>query len=151
MTKPENAGKSPRKPRNSADRSEAERMANVGVPVTLSFAEVRVRELVLEDIVELAQDLAIVLEEVPVDEGKGLAWIAGILKRPQTLAAVRRIAAASTGRKPADFENLGIADWLKLLVAFKTVMDFAELRELFFALVPPGLLETLRPKTRSRG
>jgi len=145
-------------------QSETERLVNAGVVIKLKHfgdEEVRVRELALEDIVVLTSDIALVLEVFGGDKlksavsGKGKATegievLAAIMQAEPTLNAIRKLAAASTGKKPEDFNRVGIGDWFKLIKAVKDVTDWEELSEVFFDLFPTlaDSLTAYLPKTK---
>lgn len=146
-------------------RTETERLANVGVPLKLKKfgdVELQVRELALEDIVTLTSDLALVLEVFGGDKLKaavagkskgteGIEMLAAVLAAEPTLQAIRKVAAASTDRKPEEFKGMGISDWLKLVKAIKDVTNWEELSEVFFDLFPTlaDSLKAYLPKTKA--
>jgi hypothetical protein len=158
--------------------TEAERMVNAGLEIELKClateenpkGATRVRELTLEHVLTLASDLAVVLEHVQISDlqtaaakgedtdqeedpkakGKaGLEWLAKVLQQPHTLGALRKIAAATTGAKPAQFEEAGITDWVRWAAAMRKVVDWEELQELFTGLLP-GPWATLTQAVRQK-
>ena len=123
------------------------RIINSGKEITLKkIGDVTVRELALEDVLKLSQELVEVLEAIQGDgvsgATDGMGVIVSLMKTPATSRALRVVAAATTEQKPADFEKMGVADWLKWANAFKEVADWEELRELFIQLVPKNLFNT---------
>jgi len=136
-----------------------ERLINAGEPITLKCAgEVRVRELTLEQIILIAGDLAVVLKKLPVAgeaadaEGKsdaGWTWLIAAIKQPETLAALRKVAAATCSVEPVVFKDAGISDWMKWASAVKKVVDWEELRELFTDLLPTGMISTLMEQQKA--
>ena len=130
--------------------TESERMLNLGVTVELkSLGRAQVKELTLEDTIALARELSVVFGSIDtklVEGERGLEWFMSLLSDPLTQQALRSLVAASTNREPDDFINLGISDWLKLLAAFKTVVDWDEMKELFFQIIP---LDTVKSWTEN--
>lgn len=133
-----------------------ERAANQGVEITLKrLGKVVVRELTLENTIRLARELSVVFSKIDINltapgERKGFEWMMSLLGDEHSLEAIRSVAAATTEKSPKDFENLGLNDWLKMLGAFKVVMDWEELKDLFFQVVPPELLKNLM-STKQKG
>ena len=131
--------------------SEPERVLNTGIEVdTQLLGTVRVKELCLEQIVALLSDITKVFELFPTEEAeqKGNAWIIIMMKDPIFLAAVKNVMAAAIEKEGTDLDGMSIKDWLKLLVALKQVMDWEELKDLFFQIVPSGALGKLtQPQT----
>jgi len=129
------------------EKNEPERFAHLGVDITLKkIGDVTVRELTLENTIALAKELSIVFSKIDIDltstsERRGFEWIMSLLGDPISQQAIRHVAAASTGRKAADFVDMGLTDWFKVMDAFKSAMDWEEMRELFFRLVPPELIQ----------
>ena len=128
-----------------------ERMANVGESVELkSLGSLTVRELSLEDTMRVGKELMEVASTLDFGgnskgAGGGFAVFADALGNPDVARAFRVIAACSTGKKAADFEGMGIIDWLRLVNVMKRVHNFEELRELFTNLIPgaDGLMSRL--------
>ena len=141
-----------------AGMSEAERMANVGIEVVCkapALGTLRVRELTLENLIGLVSDLAVVLETITTEPGAdkaddhGMHFMVRLLQEPQMLASVQKIAAVACNKSPEAFVGVGVADWLKLLVALKKVTDWEEVRALFFVLVPANSFAGLLAKGRT--
>lgn len=133
----------------------AQRILNSGKEIELKkLGTVTVRELCLEDILQLSQELADILgamQSGPADSTDGMGTIVAMLQTPATARAIRLVASATTELKPADFERMGVADWLKWATAFKEVADWEELRELFMLLVPKEALQGLTPALSQKG
>ena len=128
-----------------AEQSEitnAERMANIGISVTCKnpkLETVRVKDLSLEKLLELLGDFSLIFEKATSKAGEGrgdLAFLAEMVRSPESLQAIKKIMAVSTGKDAADFDETGVADWLKLFVALKLVTDWEEISQLFFQLIP---------------
>jgi len=125
---------------------DAMKTANIGIQINLkSFDDpLTVRELSLESILKLSNELVSLLETLNTDGDKfgedadSITVLLKIVQDPATLRALQLIAAASTSEKSANFEDLPISDWLKWATAFKEVSGWEELRQLFFQLVPQG-------------
>jgi len=116
--------------------TDIDRMLNTGKKVTLKYlGEVTVKELSLESVLRLAGELRLILAEF---EGapEGREFILDLLSNPRTITALKTIAAACTGLEVSSLDNLGVTDWLRLIAAFKEVIDWEELKELFFTIVP---------------
>jgi len=124
---------------------QATRIVNSGKQITLKrLGGVTVRELSLEDVLILSQELSEVLQALQdpstaSDTSDGMGVIVSLMKTPATSRAIRLVAAATTNREPAEFENLGVGDWLRWANAFKEVADWEELKDLFTQLVPKNL------------
>ena len=132
--------------------TEAERIANVGKEVTLKkLGPVVVHELYLEDVIKLGSVLVELFDKLDLssmtDDSEGLRWLSGLVGNPQLFDATCKLAAAATGREPVDFQQMPLSDWLKLAVTLRNVLDWEELRELFFQLVPVNVLERYAKKT----
>ena len=116
------------------------RLLNVGVAVTLKkLGNVQVKELTLENIILLSKDILKILtsmSETTSGSKDGISWVLFLLENPDTVEAVKKVAAASSGVGADHFTNMGISDWLKLITAFKQVTDWEEIKELFFQLLP---------------
>tara|TARA_A100000172_G_C3028434_1_gene105697 strand:+ start:518 stop:1012 length:495 start_codon:yes stop_codon:yes gene_type:complete len=127
------------------------RAANIGISLALKKFhpdEVKVYELSLEDILGLSKelkDLLIVFQEQSstLSDEDGLGALAILLGNPIMLHALKQVAAGSTRKTPDDFSDMGASDWLKWAIAFKTVNDWEELRQLFFQLIPKGAMDSL--------
>jgi len=131
-----------------APPNEAERTLNIGLEVeTATFGTVRVKELCLEQIVDLLSDIAKVFEVLPADAevGNNAAWLIQLVKDEAFLSALKKVVGASINRPAADLTEMNIKDWLKLVVALKTVMDWEEIKDLFFQIVRSGALGKLTP------
>lgn len=114
--------------------TDAERMINVGVSVELKhLGMISVKEPSLEDIIALGSELAIIMDKVELDEeGGGMGFLVNMLAQEHTKQAVFVVAGKSCGRKPEEFKDMGITDWLKWLDAFKQAVEWEELKNLFF-------------------
>jgi len=137
--------------------TESERMLNLGIPVTLKkLGKVQVKELSLEDTIVLARELSIVFSAIDMDleglpsEKKGLEWFMRVLSDPLTQQALRSVIAASTERDSDDYVNMGVSDWLKVFAALKSVVDWEEMKELFFQIVPLDIVKNWRTMIQSR-
>ena len=68
-----------------------------------------------------------------------------MVKDPSFLSALKKVVGASINRPSDELTKMCIKDWLKLVVALKTVMDWEEIKDLFFQIVPSGALGKLTP------
>ena len=142
----------PQAPQEQTAKPELKTIVGIGSTVTLkSLGDVEVRELSLEATIRLSDSLIEILQVVttarlPGDdsEGANVAWLVTLVKNPKTLEAMYKIAAAATNREEADFHGMPISDWLKFLVAFKSEVDWEELKSIFFQLVPREKIKNLR-------
>lgn len=126
----------------------AQRILNSGKEIELKkIGKVTVCELCLEDVLQLSKELADILGALQDGSSgsDGMGAIVAMLQTPATSRAIRLVASATTNRDPADYEKMGVADWLKWANAFKEVADWEELRELFMLLVPTETLKELAP------
>lgn len=138
--------------------NDTERILNIGKPITLSgiSGEVRVKELSLENTMELVSELGdlysiVASERDPMeslDENSGLLILTAMLKKPGTLHAVKKIASACTELAPEEFSDLGLKDWMLLVATIKEVIDWEELKNLFFQIVPQEAAEAAIKKRR---
>lgn len=139
--------------------TESERMLNVGVPVELSSfpgETLRVRELTLEQIVNLGSELVALISEMKLD-GKsstdgGMATLVKLLKQENTKVALLSVAAYTLSKQPNQLRQMGATDWLKWAKAFKEVVNWEELKELFFDVFPMSAVKDaliLKQKSQS--
>ena len=138
--------------------NDTDRMLNVGYEVELKkLGKITVKELCLEDILTITGDLAILLTTFTAEVQGGAAkiednsWITSLVTKPEALRALQSFAAATTNRKAEDFTQMPIGDWMKLAVAWREVMDWQELKELFIQLVPAGALQSLKDAAEQKG
>lgn len=123
--------------------SDTQRMVNVGLDIELKkLGTVNVRELSLESIIKLAEPVKQIVDEFSKSDGDGniVMLLAG---SPSLIIALKKVAASATDKTEEDFRDMGIKDWLKLVQAFKEVMDMEEISELFFSIVPKDLIKGL--------
>lgn len=127
------------------EESDAQRLINSGQRIELKkLGHVDVCELCLEDVLLLSQELGIVLNSLQTSgSDDGIEVIIHLLKQEATAMAVRKLAAATIGKAPEDFERMPLTDWLRWANAFKEVSDWEELRELFTQLVPREIVEEI--------
>jgi len=141
----------------SSALSDAERMINAGIKIeTTKFGKATVKELSLENLIKLSSDLVLLLQLTASGDTKSkgadnnFAFISYLMSSPELIGVIRRVAAASTSRDEEDFTNMGIKDWLAWLVAFKKVIDWEEIKNLFLQLIPEenlrGLLSLFQTK-----
>jgi len=118
-------------------RTETDRELNTGVKVdTKTLGQITVRELSLEAVLSISKEIIALIGEADLTGDVTLASFADLAGKPSAMAALKKVAAASTDRKESDFAKLPLADWMRVAVALKEVTDFEEMKALFFQLVP---------------
>jgi len=128
-----------------ASDTEMSRMLNLGKPVTTKkFGDVNVKELTFEQTIICAKDLIRLLMSSVGNKEDGKDFFFKLLGNPETAAAIKRVVAMSIDKKEEDMNGVSATDMLKLLVALKEVVDWKELSELFFQLIPVSLSQNLR-------
>jgi hypothetical protein len=130
------------------ETNSSERMANLGERVkTKSLGEITVKEPSLEGILTTAKDIykLIVSNSLDSSDVSG-AWLVKLLANPELAVSIKSLLAVCTDKKPSDFDSIPITDLLKISAAFKKVIVWAEVKELFFQLVPPEVLQSLKSK-----
>ena len=132
-------------------KSHSERMANIGEKITLrALGDITVKELSLEGTIAIASELLVVITSLDTSSGDSISWIKTAIADERVMISIRSVAAYSTGLEESEFENLGLTDWLKLMKAFRSVMDWEELRKLFMELIPKDFLEKLTEEGKKR-
>ena len=138
---------------NDVGRSDAERILNLGQTVILKkLGQVIVKELTLENLIEFSRDVLLLMRGIDFTkmssskDGEGLATVVALLHNKQTIQSLTAIVGASTDRPATDYKDLGVSDWLTLIIAIKTANDWEEIKKLFFQLVPKETLQKLLAK-----
>ena len=127
---------------NQAELTSTERSLNTGLQIeTKALGNLRVKELSFEKLIVFGREAADVFENMGFSDSdmEGAGWILKALADPSAQNAMREAMAASTGREPDDFKDLGIKDWLLLVTALKKVHDWEEIKGLFSQLAPMTL------------
>jgi len=120
-----------------ATLTDEERMVNLGKEIELKkLGKVVVKELSLDDIVHLIPALKEVFSQITSEDEDEDEFITKILTSSSILEAVKSIAAACTSHPTSDFNEMGLKDWFLLVATIKEVIDFEEMKELFFRIVP---------------
>lgn len=121
----------------STTLSDADRMLNIGIEVTLKKGTVcYVKELSLEGVMKVSKEIILLLNKfMPEIEKGGTGWVAKVIAEPELLAAIKDILAISTELPLETFNNLSISEWLKLFNALKVACDWDGIKQLFFDLV----------------
>jgi hypothetical protein len=122
------------------------RLLNMGVDVSLSFGEFKVKELsvfsLMEAVAEGLDFFVSVLDEETTNE---LDMIKKIVSNKNIQTQFCKIVAASCGSPDIDlFKTMKTSDLLKVIKALKQVIDFEEIKETFFEL---GLQKYLTSQT----
>lgn len=130
--------------------NDVERMLNEGVEIeTKAFGKIRIKEPNLGSVLGLAREFFLILrtfsdKKISFDDGYAVLML--LLADPDLEEALRKVASALTGKEPEAFVEVGVTDWLKLANAAKEVINWEELQELFFRLVPRDALRNLQEK-----
>lgn len=116
---------------------DSQRMLNVGVVVELKSRgeKVTVKELSLEDILTNISALAEMV--VTIDFSKEvdpMAFVVSIAQRPDTFELLKVLASTSTKTEKEYWNDVGVTDWVRVIRAFKQVLDWEELKALFTEL-----------------
>lgn len=131
-----------------AERTPTDRFLNTGIPVqTKKLGEVEVRELPLESLLIVLEDVVALLNSELPSITAGVdnpAELIKVLANERTLKAVKKIMAHSTDQPVENFDKMGTTDWLRLIAAMKQVMNWQEMKELFFQIVPREVLSNLK-------
>jgi len=119
--------------------TDTERMLNIGEEIEVKqLGKVVIRELSLEQTVQCLLEIQALFQEFQ----KNRVDLILILQKPEMLSFVQTIAHHSTGLPREKFSNLPISAWLKLVAAFKRVIDWEEIQETFFQILPRDTLTT---------
>jgi hypothetical protein len=114
-----------------------DRAINSGITIELKVGEVIVREPTLEQTLKTLNDLMSLsgkLESLDLEDNT--AMIALLMKDKDILAKVEEVTSFCSGLDKKTLRSLGISDWMRLLAAIKEVIDWEELKTLFFKIVP---------------
>jgi hypothetical protein len=143
--------------------TEVRRLVNSGVIIKLKKfdEEVTVKELSLEQVIKAFSELSDLLASPLLteitgasneeDSGKlssrGLSVIVTMISDKRLLHCLKTVASFSTNRKLEEFDDLSLTDWFRWATAFKSVVDWEELKELFTQL---GLHQLFQRETTDR-
>lgn len=112
---------------------------------TSKFGLLTIHEFTLEGLVRCGKELAEIIKVMPLSsEMSQVEFLSTILSNDQVFHGLRIVAGEAAKRPAADFVEVPVIDWLKILECVKRVNDWEELRKLFFQLVPPKSLEKLK-------
>ena len=124
---------------------EMTRMLNLGKKITTKkFGEIDVKELTFEQTIICAKDLIRLLMSSVGNKEDGKEFFFKLLGNPETATAIKRVVAMSIGKAEDDMNDVSATDMLKLMVALKEVVNWKELSELFFQLMPVNLSQNLQ-------
>lgn len=129
----------------SSEEVDLDRLVNRGEVVTTSRGDVLVRELGFDQTLDLVPELMPIIENLEhVREGSNADVITALAKSEKLRQSFRRIMASATSKDEAFYADLPLVDWLKIIATMKRVIRWSELRDLFFELVPQGVLDKLK-------
>jgi hypothetical protein len=120
------------------------RLANIGELVATAKGEVRIKEPSLEQVLELLTYLIPLASGFQTNASDGKGAIIDILKGAETRDAIKKIAVALSDKDEEFFTDLGITDWLKVIVTVKKVVNWDELQQLFFQLDLGAMLNQIQ-------
>lgn len=120
------------------------RLANLGEVVITSKGEVRIKEPSLEQVLDLLTYLIPLAGTFQTGAADGKSAIVDLIKGTETREAVKKIAVALSDKDEAFFTDLGITDWLKVIVTVKKVVNWDELQQLFSQLDLGALLNQIQ-------
>jgi hypothetical protein len=120
-----------------------QKLMNVGVPITLSFGEFRVKDLSIFQLIELFadgfDDFIQVVGQVSSDDSSNqsdLAVIQQLVRNPSMQKHVAKILALYCGADDATpFQKLSVRDFKTTFSAVKKVADFEAIKEVFTELL----------------
>ena len=122
-----------------------ERLANIGETVTTSKGSLTIKEPTLEQVIELLVHIVPLSSALTNEKNKaGKDFVVDLAMKPEFKEALRKVAASLANVEEDYFVDLGITDWLKVLVAVKKVVNWEELRELFSQLNLTDLLSQVQ-------
>lgn len=135
------------------------RMLNYGKSVELKSlgekSHQQVRELTLQDLMVISGELSelILLVSEKLEGTEDVSNLLGFaLSNPKVFTSLCKVAGASMEVPSELLEKMSITDWLRWVTAFKEVVDWEEVKELFFHLLPRDAVGKAKSiaKTRKR-
>ena len=124
----------------------------VGKAVTLkSGEEVRVVEPSANAILMVLEDAPEILSKVVAIQGTENDVVTSVgkaLLNSRSREMLFMLLASSTGKSPDEIKSYGLGDVLKIIAKLKDVMDWEDLKETFFQIVPPHLLSKMETSTK---
>jgi hypothetical protein len=113
------------------------RILNVGKTIDIKGVEVTVKEPSLSHMMTTVQNFIEVSSSINFEAiSDNSSLIKELLGNEEVLAQVKKLANDCTDLSKDEIESLGMVDWMKLVVAFKEVVDFDEVKTLFFQILP---------------
>lgn len=158
-TKPNTRENQKRLDTNSKPASEV--FANIGEVVTLNSGQkCTVKELPLRQILALGPRLAsiatVLMDEVKSgdleqsSDGKNIELFLTLASNPDIFDTLVELASSSTGLTTEELNELGTSEWAGLLLAFKKVTNWEQLKSAFSQLIPPSVKERIN-QSRTKG
>lgn len=127
--------------------TEVSRALNLGKEITLKSGDtITVRELTLDQTLKILNDLLSVAGKFDdLGGGDETTFMRKLLLDDDLRVEIERIASACTGMPMENLKTLGLSDWLRIIATIKEVLDWEELKELFFQVVPKAVLQKAIP------
>lgn len=127
-----------------SDAVELARLLNSGKVVVLKIGEVTVREPTLEQTLLILSNLTTLAHKFDtLNLGDNMEVLNLLMRDKDIRVEAESVAAACSGIDVSVLQKLGVSDWLRLIVAIKEVINWEELKELFFQVVPKSTLRSL--------
>lgn len=131
--------------------ADTERFLNLGAKVNTSIGEVTVKEPSLKVLVTLTQDLPALFTffkesrngEDTGEELQGISWVTSLMMEPKVQGPVFDIIAAFCAIDRVEAEKLTASDIVYLIAKAKEVVNWEDLVETFFTILPMNLKEML--------
>lgn len=125
--------------------SDISRLLNSGKVVSLKIGNVTVREPTLEQTLKILSNLTTLSHKFEMlNLGDNMEVLNLLMRDKDIRAEAECVVSACSGIEVAVLQNLGVSDWLRLIVAIKEVINWEELKELFFQVVPRSALQNLK-------
>ena len=125
--------------------TDVSKILNVGKKVEIKgVGEIVVKEPNLEQTLLIIQNLLGLATKFQEADLSNNAAIIGLLMQDSDVREqAEDIVSKCSGLDDETLSNLGVSDWMRLIVAIKEVIDWEELKELFFQIVPKSALQNL--------
>jgi len=130
-------------------KEDTSRILNSGKDITLkACGDITIKEPTLEQTLRILNDLVSIsgkfTNESDIDEN---TFLRSLLIDSEVRSEVERIASACCDIPIKTLKTLGISDWMRIIAGIKEVIDWEDLKELFFQVVPPSALQSLTQGT----
>lgn len=119
-----------------------ERIMNFGKEETLKeIGKVTFKELALEDLLEVVRKSISLFKHMTfsineMSQESGIELVQTLIQDDEALEGLKLVASKSSELPLEKFNRLGLTSWLKIVVALKEVMNWEEIKELFFQILP---------------